>query len=580
VPGASRCRRRRRYPIVPFEEASTLGKPLIHLVDDNAGRLVAFTGALRRRFGGDYEVVGEPSAGAALAALGGLAAGTEVAILVAATRMAEMDGTEYLVRAHELHPAAKRVLLVGRGQWASAHPMVRALALAQVDYYLFHPWGEPERWLHLPVSQFLADWSASRATGFEEEIRIVGERWAARSHELRDLLARVALPHGFYQPDSEAGRALLEQAGQDGTILPVLVFRSGLALADPSDAQIAETLGFHSRAQGSAYDVAVVGGGPAGLAVAVYAASEGLRTVIVEPTIFGGQAGTSSMIRNYLGFPYGVSGDDLANRAMEQAWLFGAEFVLSQRATSLTVDGDQRRLGLSDGGEVTARTVVVASGVAWRRLGVPSLEALQGAGVFYGAAASEARAMEGQDVYVVGGGNSAGQAAVHLAKWAASVTLLVRGGGLAATMSDYLVKEVEALPNVAVRPRTQVVAGHGHGRLEALTLADDRDGTTRTVPATALFVMIGAEPRTEWLAGVVERDPGGYVLTGHDLLRGGTPPPTWPLARPPLLFETSVPGVFAAGDVRHRSVKRVASAVGAGAIVVQLVHEYLAGQRG
>jgi thioredoxin reductase (NADPH) len=555
-----------------------MGKPLIYVVDDHAPRLEAFAGELRRRFGGDYQVVSERSPAAALAALGRLEAGDEVAMLVAATSMGEMDGIELLVRAHELHPAAKRVLLVGRGEWAPGHPLVRAMTLGQVDYYLFHPWGEPERWLFLPVTQALADWAAGRAPTVEA-VSIVGDRWAARSHELRDLFSRAALPHGFYEPDSEAGKALVDRAGAAGASLPLLVFRSGRALADPTNAEVVEMLGFRSRAERQAYDVAVAGGGPAGLAAAVYAASEGLRTVVVEPAIFGGQAGTSSLIRNYLGFPHGVSGDELATRATEQAWLFGAEFVLSQRATSLTVDGSDRVLGLSGGDHVTAKSIIIASGVDWRRLGVPSLEALRGAGVFYGAAAAEARAMEGQHVFVVGGGNSAGQAAVHLARWAATVTILVRGDGLAATMSDYLVKEIETLPNVTVRPRTEAVGGQGRGRLQALTLRH-ADGTTQTVPANALFVMIGAEPRTDWLASAVERDPRGYVLTGHDLLHDGQPPPGWPLARPPLLFETSVPGVFAAGDVRHRSVKRVASAVGAGAIVVQLVHEYLTEQHG
>src|SRR6266545_506219 len=504
------------------EGVSGMGKPLFFLVDDDAARLEALAGELRRRFGADYQVLAERSPSAALATLVRLGAGDEVAMLVAPTTTAEMDGTELLVRAHELHPSAKRVLLVGRGEWASAHPLARAMTLGQVDHYLFGPWGEPERWLFLPVSQILADWTAGRATTFEA-VRIVGERWAERSHELRDLFSRIALPHGFYEPGSETGKALLDQAGGAAASLPLLVFRSGRVLTDPSNAEIAEVLGFRSHADGRTYDVAVVGGGPAGLAAAVYAASEGLRTLIVEPTIFGGQAGTSSLIRNYLGFPHGISGDDLANRAMEQVWLFGAEFVLAQRATSLTVTGGERVIGLSDGDEVSARTVIIA-------------------------------------------------------KWAATVTILVRGDGLAATMSDYLVREIDALPNVTVRPHTEAVGGQGRGRLEALTLRDNTDGTTQTVPATALFVMIGAEPRTEWLDGVVERDPRGYLLTGHDLLRDGRPPAAWPLARPPLLFETSVPGVFAAGDVRHRSVKRVASAVGAGAIVVQLVHEYLAEQ--
>jgi thioredoxin reductase (NADPH) len=300
---------------------------------------------------------------------------------------------------------------------------------------------------------------------------------------------------------------------------------------------------------------------------------------VVEPTFPGGQAGTSSLIRNYLGFPHGISGDDLANRATEQAWLFGADFVLAQRATGL-VPGDRDHLvRLSDGSEVTARTVILATGVAWRRLGVPSLEALRGAGVFYGAAAAEARTVEGEQVFVVGAGNSAGQAAVHLARWAASVTVLARADHLGATMSDYLLKELEATPNISVRLRTEAVGGQGRSRLEALTLRDNASGATETVPAAALFILIGAEPRTDWLPDAVQRDPQGYLVTGHDLLRDGTPPPGWPLARPPLLMETSVPGVFAVGDVRHRSVKRVASAVGAGAIAVQLVHAYLAEQR-
>jgi thioredoxin reductase (NADPH) len=557
-----------------------MGKPLFFLVDEDQPRLEALAGELRRRFDRDYQVVAEPSPSSALAALERLDDGAAVALLVAATSMAEMDGTELLVRAHELHPAAKRVLLVGRGEWGLAHPLARAMTLGQVDYYLFYPWGEPERWLFQPVGQFLADWEGSRASAFEA-VSIVGERWAARSHELRDLFTRIALPHGFHEPGSQTGKALLARAAEAGaTKLPLLVFRSGRVLADPSVGEIAEQLGFHSRVEGKAYDVAVVGGGPAGLAAAVYAASEGLRTLLVEPTVFGGQASTSSLIRNYLGFPHGVSGDDLATRATEQAWLFGTEFVLGQHATGLTTKGRDRVLALSGGDQVTAKAVVIASGVDWRRLGVPSLEALRGAGVFYGAATAEARAMEGQHVFVVGGGNSAGQAAVHLARWAATVTILVRGDRLAATMSDYLVKEIEALPNATVLAHTEAVDGQGRGHLEALTLRDNRDGATRTVPATALFVMIGAEPRTEWLAGTVERDPQGYVLTGHDLLRDGRPPPGWPLDRPPLLFETSLPGVFAAGDVRHRSVKRVASAVGGGAIVVQLVHEYLAEQQG
>jgi thioredoxin reductase (NADPH) len=358
----------------------------------------------------------------------------------------------------------------------------------------------------------------------------------------------------------------------------VVVFHSGRVFVDPSDAELAEGLGFGTRPAAAPYELVIVGAGPAGLAAAVYAASEGLQTLVVEPRVVGGQAGTSALIRNYLGFPRGIGGGVLANQALEQAWLFGANLVLTQRAMGLRARGRDRLVRLSDGSEIAAAAVVVASGVSWRRLGVPRLEALLGAGVFYGAAGAEARAMEGQDAFVVGAGNSAGQASVHLARYAASVTILCRGEALGHSMADYLVQQIKRAPNIAVRLHTEVVDGRGGRRLEGLTLRDRRSGATQDLSAAALFVMIGAEPHTEWLAGTVERDDRGYILTGHDLLRAGTPPPGWPRQRPPLLLETSIPGVFAAGDVRYRSVKRVASAVGEGAVAVQLVHEYLSQQ--
>jgi thioredoxin reductase (NADPH) len=551
-----------------------MGHPILFLVDDRGRVLHALAADLTRRFGADHRIVTESSPGAALAALERLAGGTEeVALVVAAQRMAELAGVEFLLAAHELHPGAKRVLLVGRREWTPANPAVRAMTLGQIDTYLFEPWLPVGRFLYLPVSQVLADWVPARGPSFEG-IRIVGPRWGTRSHELRDLLTRMGIPHGWYQAGSAAGRRLLEEAGQDGARLPVVVFHSGQVFVDPSNAELAEALGFGTAPTASSYDLVIVGAGPAGLAAAVYAASEGLDTLVVEPQVAGGQAGTSALIRNYLGFPHGIGGGDLANRALEQAWLFGANLVLAQQATGLRCDGARRLVRLSDGVEVGADAVVVASGVAWRRLGVPRLEAMVGAGVFYGAAGAEARAMEGQDVFVVGAGNSAGQAALHLAKHAASVTLLVRGPDLGKSMAEYLVRELQQAPNVAVRLRTRVVDGLGGWRLEGLRLRHGRDGPVEEVPAAALFVMIGGEPRTEWLAGV-ERDDRGYVLTGHDLLRAGEPPPGWPHRRPPLLLETSIPGVFAAGDVRHRSVKRVASAVGEGAVAVQLVHQYL-----
>jgi thioredoxin reductase (NADPH) len=554
-----------------------MAHPILFLVDDRDRVREALAADLARRFGADHRILAEASPGAALAALERLAGGSdEVALLVAAQRMAELPGVELLQRAHELYPTAKRVLLVGRREWTPTNPAVRAMTLGQIDTYLFEPWLPVGRFLYLPVSQVLADWVPSRGPAFEG-IRIVGPRWGTRSHELRDVLTRMGIPHGWYQAGSAAGRRLLEEAGQDGSRLPVVVFHSGQVFVDPSDAELAEALGFGTSPAAGSYDLVIVGAGPAGLAAAVYAASEGLDTLVLEPQVVGGQAGTSALIRNYLGFPQGIGGGDLANRALEQAWLFGASLVLTQRATGLRANGAERLVRLTDGSEVGAEAVVVASGVSWRRLGVPRLEALVGAGVFYGAAGSEARAMDGQDVFVVGAGNSAGQAALHLAKHAASVTLLVRGPDLAKSMADYLVREIDQAPNVAVRLRTQVVGGLGARRLEGLRLRNGRDGSTDEVGAAALFVMIGGEPRTEWLAGV-ERDDRGYILTGNDLLRSGELPPGWPHPHPPLLLETSIPGVFAAGDVRHRSVKRVASAVGEGAVAVQLVHQYLGRQ--
>jgi len=557
-----------------------VGQPILLLVNDQEPVLDALRGDLARRFGVDYRILAERSPAAALATLQQLLpTPEEVALLVAAQQMGEMTGVDFLVRAHELHPAAKRVLLVGRREWAPTNPAVRAMRLGQIDGYLFEPWLPVGRWLHLPISQALADWTPTHAPQFEG-IRIVGPPLGTHSHELRDRLTRMGIPHGWYPADSEQGRQLLEEAGQDGSRLPVVVFHSGRVFVDPSYAELVAGLGFGTRPTAAGYDVAVLGAGPAGLAAAVYAASEGLHTLVIEPRVVGGQAGTSAMIRNYLGFPRGIGGGDLANRALEQAWLFGVNLVLAQEATGLRAAGPDRLVRLSDGGEIAAHAVVIASGAAWRRVGVPSLEALLGVGVFYGAAGAEARAMEGRDVFVVGAGNSAAQAALHLARYAASVTILCRRDALARSMSDYLVQQIERAPNIVVRFQTEPVDGHGGGRLEGITLRDRRSGATQDVPAGALFVMIGAEPRTDWLAGSVERDDRGYVLTGHDLLRSGTPPAGWPLPRPPLLLETSIPGVFAAGDVRHRSVKRVASAVGECAIAVQLVREYLDEQPG
>lgn len=544
------------------------------MVSDDVDVRSGLVSDLDRRFGRDYEV-SSARPGEAVEHLALYAAeGQELALLIVDERLTSPPAVELLGLGHELNPAAKRVLLVRRGNWSSVHPVIGAMALGQVDYHLYNPWAPRERILYPAISDFLASWDTSR-TAPVVPMRIVGRAQDPRSHDIRDKLSRAAVPYWFYDPDSDEGRSLMTEVGREGSALPLIVFYTGTILDDPSDADIMTALGMKTRPSDTACDVAVLGSGPAGLAAAVYASSEGLQTMVLEPEIPGGQAGTSSMIRNYLGFQRGVSGEDLASRAVEQAWLFGTDFVLSQSATKLTSSGARRVVRTSDGTEVAARAVVIATGVSWRRLGVPRLEGLVGSGVFYGAAGAEASAMTGQDVFVVGGGNSAGQAALHLARYARSVTLLVRGSSLGASMSDYLATAIAAATGIRVLLQTEVVDGTGVGGLESLTLIDRASQTTTQVAAGALFVLIGAEPRTGWLAESLCRDDQGYLLTGRDLMREGAPPPHWPLDRPPLLLETSMPGVFAAGDVRHRSIKRVAAAAGEGATAVQLVHEYL-----
>jgi thioredoxin reductase (NADPH) len=554
-------------------------RPGFLVVSDDPVLLDGLVADLDRRFGRDYDMTGARSADAdgAMQAV----AGSPLALLLVDERVARPSAQEVFALGRAEHPTAKRVLLVHRGNWSSLHPVVAAMALGQVDYHLYVPWAPLEQILYPAITDFLAAWDKTREAQVVP-LRIVGPQRVARSHDIRDKLARAAVPYWFYDSESEEGRRLLEETGCDGSRLPVIAHFSGVVLEDPTDAEVVAMLGMKTRPSSPSCDVVVVGAGPAGLAAAVYASSEGLETMILEPDIPGGQAGTSSLIRNYLGFQRGISGDDLAVRAVEQAWLFGADFVLTQPAARISARGDARIVRTADGTEVEARAVVIASGVTWRRLDVPALEALVGRGVFYGAAGSEARALAGQDVFVIGAGNSAGQAALHLARYARTVTMVVRGPGLGVTMSDYLVSVIAETGNIRVLVRTEVVDGAGVGGLSSVTLLDRASGERREVPAAALFVLIGAEPRTDWLAGSVARDDRGFVLTGRDLLRGqGSSmlalPDGWPLRRPPLLLETSIPGVFAAGDVRHRSVKRVAAAAGEGATAIQLVHEYLAG---
>jgi thioredoxin reductase (NADPH) len=550
-------------------------RPVLMAVDDDPAALGVLEQELGKRYGADYWVLCEVEAEAALQGLQRVQAdGGQVALVLADQWMPAMTGVQLLARAHRLHPTAQRALLIDWGDRSTGEPILQAATFGQIDDWIAKPTQSGDERFHQTVSGFLYEWARLQRPQFQA-VRVVGDQWSARSHELRDLLSRNSIPFGFYPVGSQAGQALLGAVGATGQRLPVVVLFDGQVLVDPSNAEVAEALGIRTRPEATTYDLAVVGAGPAGLAAAVSAASEGLRTTILEPEAIGGQAATSSKIRNYLGFRRGISGAELAERAYEQAWMLRAEFVYGQRAVGLRAAGPDRVVALGDGSQAASRAVVLATGVRYRRLGVPGLEALTGAGVFYGAAASEAQAMQGQEVYVVGGANSAGQAAVHLARYASQATMLVRGSSLATSMSDYLIRQIQAAPNLTVRFGVEVVDGHGEGRLTGLTLRDRHSGATQPVPAAALFVLIGAEPHTSWLPEAVQRDRWGFVVTGADLLTGGTPPPGWPLDRPPLPFESSLPGVFAVGDVRHGSTKRVASAVGEGSVAIQLVHQYL-----
>jgi thioredoxin reductase (NADPH) len=556
--------------------AAAPGLPALLTVDADAQARAATEAALARRFGADYRVLTADTPQAGLDLLEGLAGrGEQVALVAADLHLPGMDGVEFLERAHPLHRDASRVLLVAMDRYHTRIPFTelatlqRATALGRIDFFVAKGWVTPEEWLYPQVQEALSAWTLVHRP-HHVVYRIVGEQWSPRSHQLRDLLTRSSVPFEFHPVDSERGRQLVRQFGIDVRRLPALVRHDGSVLHDPGDAEVAAAHGITITPSSGAYDLVVLGAGPAGLAAAVNGASEGLRTLVVEPWSIGGQAGSSSMIRNYLGFPRGLSGSELAHRAWEQAVLFGAEFVFTQRAVALRPHGDQRLVSLSEDGTAVARAVLVAAGVTYRRLGIAALDRLVGMGVFYGAAGTEAPALAGEQGYVVGGANSAGQAALHLARYAARVTLLVRGDSLEAGMSDYLITQLQAAANVEVRLHTRVVDGHGQARLDALTLEDVRTGQREQVKATAVFVLIGAEPRTDWLRGVLQLDDHGFILTGRDL-----PARAWPLRRAPLPFETSLPGVFAAGDVRYGSVKRVAGAAGEGAVTVGSVHQYL-----
>jgi thioredoxin reductase (NADPH) len=552
-------------------------QPIIFVVSSEASVLRALETDLGRRFGNETRIVGADDPAAGLGRLAEFADRAQpVALLIADQQTVAMSGIEFLARAHALHPQAKRILLVER-DYTAANPIVAAMMLGQIDYHLVKPWF-PDQGLYSAVSEFLASWARAELAGFAM-FRIVAPANNERAHEIRDLLTRFNTPFTFHHTKSEDGAALLREVGRTASPVPAVVRHDGRLLIDPTDRDLIEAVGGGTQLGAHVYDVAIVGAGPAGLSAAVYAASEGLETVVLERQISGGQAGSSSRIRNVPGFTWGIGGQDLCYRACEQAWLFGANLVFAREATSLRASGEQRVVRLAGGHEVLARTVVLAMGVSWRRLEIPRLEALTGAGVFYGAAVSEARAMRGRHVCVVGAGNAAGQAAANLAKYADHVTLLVRGHALTTSMSEYLVAELRSMGNVSVRLGTEVVDGDGEEQLRAILVRERSGGTVERIPTAGLFVMIGAEPHTDWLEGTIARDEHGFILTGKDLAPTIDDPRDWPLERAPTLLETSLPGVFAAGDVRHGSIKRVTTAMGEGATVVHLVHQSLEADR-
>jgi thioredoxin reductase (NADPH) len=527
---------------------------------------------LRRRYGEQHRIVRADSAEQALDALRQMKLrGDLVAVIVADYRMPQMNGIEFLEQAMDIYPGARRILLTA---YADTGAAIDAINVVDLDHYLLKPWDPPEEKLYPVVDSLLDAWLASDHRPVPET-KVVGHRWSARSSEVRDFLARNQVPYRWYPADEPEGQRLLAAAGTDGLTLPVVVTPEGAALIAPADAELASHVGLATTPSKDFYDLIVIGGGPAGLGAAVYGASEGLRTVLVERLATGGQAGQSSRIENYLGFPDGVSGAQLTGRARRQAAKFGAEVLTTRDVVGLEVHGSARSVRFADGNTIDAHTIILATGIAYRRIAVPGLDALTGRGVYYGSALTEVTACSGQDVYIVGGANSAGQAAVYLSRHAKSVTILIRGSSLRRSMSYYLVQQIENIPTISVRTRTEVVAADGEDHLERLTLRDTASGETETVDAGWLFLFIGGAPLTDWLGDVVARDERGFVLAGPDLSVGGQRPRGWPLDRPPYHLETSVPGVFVAGDARAESAKRVASAVGEGAMAVMLVHRYL-----
>src|SRR5215468_2758661 len=553
-----------------------MAKPILLSVDDDADVLRAIERDLRSHYGAEYRVLASDSPEAALGLLHQLKVRNDsVALLLADQRMPKMDGVRFLQEARDVFPEAKRALLTA---YADTNAAISAINEASINYFFLKPWDPPEEHLYPQLDDLLDDWQASYRPTFEG-IRVLGTRWSRRSYELRDFLARNHVPYQWIDVELSANdpetKRLLGALGPEAANLPVVLFPDGTKLLESVPAEVAQRVGLRTRAQTSFYDLAIVGGGPAGLAAAVYGASEGLHTVIVEREAPGGQAGMSSRIENYLGFPVGLSGGDLARRAVVQAQRFGVEILSPQEAMSARTEGSYRIIKLADDSEISCHALMIATGVQWRRLEAPGIDRLQGAGVYYGGGTTEALACKGETVYVVGGANSAGQAAMNFSKYAERVVILVRGDSLSSTMSQYLIDQIKRTPSIQLWTRASVAEAHGETHLEEISVLCSDTNKIERVPANAMFIFIGALPGTDWLANCVERDERGFILTGPDLLWNGARPKGWTLERDPFLLETNIPGLFAVGDVRHGSVKRVASGVGEGSVAVQFIHQYL-----
>ena len=554
-----------------------MAKPTLLTVDDDPNVLKAIERDLRSRYAEKYRVLRAESGDAGLGILRELKVRNDaVALLLADQRMPHMDGIGFLTEAKKVYPDAKRALLTA---YADTGAAINAINEVNVHYFFLKPWDPPSLHLYPVLDDLLEDWNASYQAPYEG-IRVLGTRWSSRAYEVRDFLARNHVPYQWIDvelasEDPEV-KQLVASIGDDVANLPLTLFPDGTRLFQSTPAELAEKIGLRTRAETQFYDLAIVGGGPGGLAAAVYGASEGLKTVMIDREAPGGQAGLSSRIENYLGFPAGLSGMDLARRAVMQAQRFGVEIIAPQEVVALRIEGPYRILKLANGSEFSCHAVLIATGVQWRRLEVPGIDRLQGSGVYYGGGSQEAISYKGETVYVVGGANSAGQAALNFAQYAEKVVMLVRGDSLSATMSRYLIDQIEKTPNIQLWTHASVIEVHGETHLEEISVQCSDTNTVERVPASAMFIYIGALPRTDWLDGVVVRDERGFIPAGPDLLKDGKLPATWNLPRDPFLLETSVPGVFVVGDVRHGSIKRVASAVGEGAIAVQFIHRYMA----